>query len=125
MRDLSANINTTPLVDVMLVLLIIFMIAAPLVESEESARLPRPSEAPSEHAPFRLTILEGSLLRVRFNEREHSGVQAISAIKYALQGLPTARVMLSAEENANYHHLTSMLGLLRGAGVESVAIAVD
>ena len=120
------EINMVPFIDVMLVLLIIFMVTAPLITP---GVINIPSAGKSSKAPDKLInvmidaegqlTLDGEVKLGKSNEKE-----ALAAIKQALEANPEMPVMLSADSDLRYQQVISMMKQLREAGVERVGLAV-
>ena len=116
------EINVTPLVDVMLVLLIIFMVAAPLatvdVRVELPASTPQPQPRPDKPAYLTVTADLGLALGDAPVPREGRG----AALDAATGGDREQRVFLRADKGVPYGEVMSVLNLLRGAGYLKIAL---
>ena len=120
-----SEINVTPLVDVMLVLLVIFIITAPLVGGALRLDLPT-TEATSAPSP-------GHSLSLSL---DHQGLVFIDDKPVALEALPavlamqastdaTVEVQLRADQSVPYGRVAEVMGLLQKAGLTKVALAVQ
>ncbi len=117
-----ANINVTPLVDVMLVLLIIFMITAPVATHRLLVNLPQLHKdplPPSEPLHLRIAadgalFLDGTMIRPE-----------VLAAEAAFQSArDTKRVIeIDAADNVAYAHVADVLGTLKNAGLQRVGFA--
>lgn len=117
-----AQINITPLVDVMLALLVIFMIAAPAVTGTLSMRLPgvagRP-DVPPPRVQLRIDASGGYAL-----EGRALGAEGLRAELAALaRRSPEAVVEIDASRDADYQSFASALSLARASGVENITFA--
>ncbi|WP_028601590.1 ExbD/TolR family protein [Ottowia thiooxydans] len=120
------EINMVPFIDVMLVLLIIFMVTAPLITP---GVINVPSAGKSSKAPDKLisvnidakgqVSLSGEVKLAEASEKE-----AVSAIKKALEDTPDMPVMLAADSDLRYQQVISMMKQLQEAGVQRVGLAV-
>ncbi|AWH27397.1 TonB system transport protein ExbD [Stenotrophomonas sp. YAU14D1_LEIMI4_1] len=116
------EINVTPFIDVMLVLLIIFMVAAPLATVSVPVQLPASSAqaAPSEQAPVYVTVQADLSLRVGEQAVTREGLAA--ALQAATKGDTGQRIHLRADTQVAYGELMATLDALRAAGYLKVAL---
>lgn len=120
------EINMVPFIDVMLVLLIIFMVTAPLITP---GVINVPSAGQSSKAPDKLINVQidadGNLsLAGEVKLEKASEKEAIAAIEDALKDNPEMPVMLSADSELRYQQVITMMKRLREAGVQRVGLAV-
>lgn len=123
----TPDINVTPLVDVVLVLLIIFMVIAPELEHGERVELPAittpdPKVKPKVD-PITVTI---SAAGHYFVEKEPIGdIDALSArLLDEHKNNPERRIVLKADASLPYQNLKSTLGMLQKAGLPGVSLSV-
>jgi len=116
------EINVTPFIDVMLVLLIIFMIAAPLATVELPVELPAATAqpAPKPNEPIFLTVLAD--LSLRLNEDPVSTDTLPTALEQMTQGDRDERIFLRADKSVPYGDLMAAMNALRDAGYLKVAL---
>ena len=116
------EITVTPIIDVMLVLLIIFMVAAPLATVSVPVQLPTSSAqaAPSEQAPVYVTVQADLSLRVGEQAVTREGLAA--ALQAATEGDTGQRIHLRADTQVAYGELMATLDALRAAGYLKVAL---
>ncbi len=122
--DLPVNheINVTPFIDVMLVLLIIFMVAAPLATVDVKVDLPssNASPAPKPDKPIFLSLqLDGTLL---VNEKEVSKSNLGPEIMAATHSDREQRIFLRADKATTYDSIMQVMNDLRAAGYLHVAL---
>lgn len=116
------EINVTPFIDVILVLLIIFMIAAPLATVDISVDLPAANaeRTPRPEKPLFLTFK--SDLSVSLDENAITRAALASALDQATSGDKQQRVFLRADKTVPYGELMGLMNELRSAGYLHVAL---
>ncbi len=117
-----ADINVTPFIDVVLVLLIIFMVAAPLSTVDVPVDLPvsnaQPQERPNE--PLFLTVSNDLNLVMGEQPVERGALQA--ALDARTGAKRDERIFLRADETVAYGDLMEVMNLLRSAGYLKIAL---
>ncbi|WP_427978697.1 protein TolR [Agarivorans sp.] len=130
-RRLVAEINVVPYIDVMLVLLIIFMVTAPLITQGVKVDLPQASAEPmpeDSKPPLVATVTESGQYYLDTGEDGSSASQALSgddlqAIVMAhLQLDPLLPVVVRGDKNVRYEQVINLMVLLQSAGVPSVGL---
>jgi biopolymer transport protein ExbD len=116
------EINVTPFIDVMLVLLIIFMVAAPLATVDISVDLPASTAQPQPHPekPLFLTIKPDLTLALGDDAVPREGLGA--TLEQATNGDKDTRVFLRADKLVSYGDVMEVMNLLRAAGFLKVAL---
>jgi biopolymer transport protein ExbD len=121
-RDIAA-INITPLVDVLLVLLIIFMVAAPVVSRSIDLDLPQPTpNAPLQSQTIRLEIDAAGEVRWNDAVQPLSALEALMAVE-AQRATPGKEPLLQidASGDADYGRVARVLAAARNAGLDRIA----
>jgi biopolymer transport protein ExbD len=120
---LRAAINVTPLVDVVLVLLIVFMVLAPQLLAGPAVELPeteRPPETPDEGRQVRVTIEHDGTIWVE-NERT-SGDRLEAALRDAARRRPDAQVVIQADARLSYGEVHRAMLVAEAAGLADVGL---
>ncbi len=119
-----SEINVTPFIDVMLVLLVIFMVTAPLMQSGIGVNLPQ-AETQSAPAEEGLTItvskdrfihIEGAVININLLERK---------LQDYFAGKEKKIVFIQADEGLNYGFFIDTLDIIKKAGVEAVGLVTE
>jgi biopolymer transport protein TolR len=124
-RPLVAEINVTPLVDVMLVLLVIFMVTAPLLTSSVEVDLPRTQAAQSrgQDEPLIVTLTAQNKLYIQDSE---IGEDALVARLVAItQNKPDTRVFVRADKTIAYGRVMEVMGTISAGGFSKVALVTE
>ena len=124
----SPNINVTPLIDVLLVLLIIFMVIAPHREAQLPVRAPDKSPAQTDPPPSGMLMLTVSgELQLALNTKSITHEDLPSLMKTLMeQRDPEARVLfIKAPSPIPYEAVVSLIDVAKGAGVMTVGLLAD
>ena len=116
------EINITPFIDVMLVLLIIFMVAAPLSTVDIAVQLPAASVKPQPRPEKPIYVTIKANLEVAVGEDPIERSAFLDAIDRVTKGNRDARLFLRADKTVPYGELITVLDLLRGAGYLKVGL---
>ena len=122
-----SEINVTPFVDVMLVLLIIFMVSAPLLTVGVPLDLPQTQAKSLEQdkTPLQLSVdVKG---KVFINDTEVSMTDLIAKLKAITdaRGGMDERIFMRADKKADYGTVAKVMGLLSGAGFKRLALVTE
>ncbi|MEQ1712103.1 MAG: TonB system transport protein ExbD [Hyphomicrobium sp.] len=116
------EINVTPFIDVMLVLLIIFMVAAPLSTVDVPVQLPGIEATPQPRPDKPVFVTLKADLTLAVGESPTSREHVADALSVALSGDKGKPVFLRADQSVAYRELMKVLDLLRKAGYLKVAL---
>jgi biopolymer transport protein TolR len=124
-RHAMAEINVTPFVDVMLVLLIVFMVTAPLLTVGVPVDLPK-TRAPAlgqEREPLSITVKrDGTIFLQKEAVAQSALVEKLTAI--AANGY-NQRIFVRGDDRANYGKVMEVMGLLAAAGFTHIGLVTD
>ena len=122
----KSDINVTPLVDVMLVLLIIMMIIAPLLQKGVDVRLPIAINSASKPETQDQTVLGIKADKtVWINGIEVRREELRSRLDSILETKKEKLILIKADEDAPYSAVMDAMDTLRGAGIEDVGLITD
>ncbi len=132
-RRVMAEINVVPYIDVMLVLLVIFMITAPLLSEGVKVDLPKTAAeklAPQEIPPLVVTIDAAGKYYLSGTTEVAQALGAsdlIAKIQYAIQhsGRVPPAVLIKGDKAVDYGKVVQIFALLQQAGVNSVGLVTD
>lgn len=123
-RGALSEINVTPMVDVMLVLLIIFMVTAPALFQDLSVSLPKATVGQAEEGEGIIVTLTHDN-QVQIDQERTSYADFSSRFAAARMRKPDRRVFLRADERVPYGKVIEAVGLMKAAGVEQVGLVVE
>ena len=123
---IKADINVTPLVDIMLVLLIIMMLIAPLLQKGVNVRLPVAENTTEKPSTQEETVVHVDAQKQLYvNNIQVSESEAVDRIKFALEEKAERVVYLKADTDAPYSAVMNMMDKLREVGIENVALITE
>jgi biopolymer transport protein TolR len=122
---LRSEINITPLVDVVLVLLIIFMVMTPSLLKEVDVKVPERTEvdttaAPSSSEEVIVTVTSAGLLQLNHEPIEE--LRLAARIRDAMAERVDKRVFFEIDDDANYGDAIHVMDICRGAGVKTLGL---
>ena len=121
------EINMVPFIDVMLVLLIIFMVTAPLI-TPSMISLPSIGKAAKQpDQVLQIIIVKDDSFQLKIQEKSTSlGLKDIAgAVKTAQSGVTDSAVVISADKNIKYETVVKLMDSLQRAGVQRVGLSVQ
>jgi biopolymer transport protein TolR len=123
--SLMHEINVTPMVDVMLVLLVIFMVTAPLLTVGVQVDLPKTKAAvlPGQDEPLAITVdAEG---RVFLQDTEIEASALVPRLNAITNNNPDARIFVRGDAAIPYGRVMEVMGLVNAAGYRKVALVTE
>ncbi|NVJ20693.1 MULTISPECIES: ExbD/TolR family protein [Myxococcus] len=122
---MKSDINVTPLVDVVLVLLIIFMVVTPMMKRGKEVELPQAKHIEEEDGPDPL-ILSVTPDRKLFVESEAYPDERVlqAKLKAELTQVPRRRLLLKVDQSLTYADVMKVMQLAKDSGAEKVSLAV-
>ncbi len=124
-RPMMAEINVTPFVDVMLVLLVIFMITAPLMQHSLEVQLPQESTEPVQVKEIPSVTLKGNK-KVFWNEDEMVNLLILARkVEEYLSNNPNGGVYLKADKTLDYGFVMQVIATVRRAGITNIGMVTE
>ena len=123
--QMVSQINVTPLVDVMLVLLVIFMVTAPIIQQGVEVSLPKvKAEAlPGKEEQFVVSITRGS--EIYLNDSKLSAAELTDKLKAISQERPDREVFIRADDQVPYGEVIRTMAAIKSAGIENVGMVTE
>jgi len=123
---LNSTINTTPLVDVMLVLLIIFLITIPVIVKQIPVRLPNAVNIPTQTKPENITIAVDAAGNIYWNNGKVPSVNAlIEDVKAEAVKKPQPEIHIRADKDTHYENVGRVLYAVQRGGVVKVGFITE
>lgn len=120
-----SEINVTPLVDVMLVLVVIFIITAPLLASSIKLDLPKTDAAKPAQVPEFVSVVVNRAGQVFLNDKPVALEQLRSSLVQAAAQDPETEVQLRADESVPYGRVVEVLGVAQKAGLNRIGFVAE
>ncbi len=124
-RSLMSEINVTPLVDVMLVLLIIFMVTAPMMTEGMDVKLPQVDAGAMRTEGEQVVITLNAQGEVFIDEVKTTMHDLGLKVKRDMEVQNTDQVYLRADKNIPYGQVAQLMGLVRDAGITNLGLVTE
>ena len=131
-RKLMGEINVVPYIDVMLVLLVIFMVTAPLLTQGIEVELPKagaePIDSAADKLPLILSVDEAGNLYLSVGDDEDEPVDAqriVASVRAVLKNSPETPILVKADRSVEYGYVVGAMVLLQQGGAENVGFVTD
>ena len=123
---LNADINVTPLVDVMLVLLIIMMLIAPMLQQGVSLKLPTAQNAADKPESSEQTVVAIAANKsIYLNAKQIPESELARQVTEKIEGKTEKIVLIKADEEVEYGAVMAAMDQLRQAGVEDIGLITE
>jgi biopolymer transport protein TolR len=123
--DSISQINVTPLVDVMLVLLIIFMVTAPILQQGVPVDLPKVAAGPLAGEQEQLVVNVGKSGQVFLNDTPMTPEQLTEKLKAIAAARPDRQLYVRADQAVPYGQVMRVMGAVRDAGLVRVGLVTE
>ena len=120
-----SDINMTPLIDVMLVLMVIFMITAPLMTSSLKLDLPRAEGTPPTDAAPVVSVAVDPQGQLFWGEALTTAEQLALKVRDAAARNPATEVQLRADTRVPYGRVAELIGLLQAGGLSRIGFVTE
>jgi biopolymer transport protein TolR len=120
-----AEINVTPLVDVMLVLLIVFMVTAPLMTSGVSVDLPKTSAQPINNDAEPLTVSIKADGTIYLQDQSVELPDLVGKLQAVAQNNPERRIFVRGDKDLAYGRIMEVMGTITQGGFTKVALLAE
>jgi biopolymer transport protein ExbD/biopolymer transport protein TolR len=120
-----SDINMTPLIDVMLVLLVIFMITAPLMSSSLKLDLPKSDAAVPSDSPQYIAVALDLQGRLYFGDEMLEKAAFAARVGDAARKNPQLEVQLRADKGVSYGRVAELIGIVQKAGLSRIGFIAD
>ncbi|MBA43771.1 MAG: protein TolR [Magnetococcales bacterium] len=124
-RPIMSDINVVPFIDIMLVLLVVFMVTAPMMTQGVQVSLPEVESTPipEEHEPMQVSIKKNGTLFV--HEKEIALDKLADTLLAIRQQKPGTAILLRADKAVNYGRVMEVMSALQVAGLVDVGLVTE
>ncbi|ALU87794.1 ExbD/TolR family protein [Herbaspirillum rubrisubalbicans] len=120
-----ADINVTPMVDVMLVLLVIFIITAPMFTHALKLDLPTAQSSPAPEKPETITLGIDAAGKLYWNDQPVSQAEMDTRLAAAAEKKPQPELQLRADKSTRYQTIAELMSAAQGAGLTKLGFVTD
>ncbi len=126
-KGIKAEINVTPMVDVVLVLLIIFMVITPMLQRGKDVQLPKAVKVDDEKKggadPIVVSVTPDKLIYIESDSYDDEGFQV--ELQKKLISNPNQRILLKGDQSLVFDDVRRVMNLARKSGAKSIALGVE
>ncbi|MGV3493395.1 MAG: ExbD/TolR family protein [Ramlibacter sp.] len=123
--EVMNEINMTPLVDVMLVLLIVFIITVPVMQHSVNIELPRATSAPQEIPPDTIRLSVDARGRYLWNEQEIGDDALLARMEAEARRDPQPELHLRGDKDARYERVAQALAAAQRSGLRRIGFVTE
>lgn len=120
-----SDINMTPLIDVMLVLVVIFIITAPLLASSIKLELPKTDAAKPNEAPKFVLLVVDKSGQAFLNDKPLATAELATQLAQTAAQNPDTELQLRADESVPYGRVVEVMGIAQKAGLNRIGFVAD
>lgn len=124
-EDVMSEINMTPLVDVMLVLLIIFILTVPVLTHVVKIDLPQADNVPNEVKPKTIALSVSADAAIHWNDEVISVEELDLRLQDVAQQQPQPEIHLRGDKTVAYEHVVTVMAAAQRAGVETLGFVTE
>ena len=123
---IKSDINVTPLVDVVLVLLIIFMVVTPMLQRGKDVKLPKAAKVEPERKtgdPLVISVTADRRMYIESEELDEAGF--LLRMRQKLAAAPGRKILLKGDTTLEFEDVRKVMALARTAGAKGVSLGVE
>ena len=124
-RQLMSEINITPFVDVMLVLLVVFMVTAPMMISGINVDLPKVASSPLSGSDEPLTITVTNKETIHIQDIAIESKDLVKKLEAITKAKKDSRILVRGDKNVNYGVIMSVVGSINEAGYSHISLVTQ
>ncbi|MGY8869097.1 MAG: protein TolR [Pseudomonadales bacterium] len=130
-RKLNADINVVPYIDVMMVLLVIFMVTAPMLTQGVSVELPQATAEPvdaQDQEPVIVTVDKDGLYYINIGGSETEAIsseEVSSRVQKIMSVNPKQLLLVRGDKNVYYDKVVTLMSLMQQSGASSVGLVTE
>ena len=126
-KGIKAEINVTPMVDVVLVLLIIFMVITPMLQRGKDVQLPKAMKVDDEKKgasdPIVVSVTPDKRIYIESNSYDDEGFQV--ELQKKLIANPSTRILLKGDQSLVFEDVRRVMNLAKKSGAKAIALGVE
>ena len=123
--EIMSEINMTPLVDVMLVLLVIFMITMPLLNHSIKIDLPQADNVANKIKPETVTLSVTAAGEIHWNEQPITEKVLVERLQLAAQQVTQPEIQLRGDRRVDYEHVVKVMAAVQRAGILKLGFVTE